>query len=402
MQGQCIINGTKKHIKCVYAGINGKAQYVMRPFGVDVIKYGGEIAPLSDINHVAISVSAPYAHISTSALALIAGGSTGNISTGVLDTVEAYDNNLIKFAAPNLDTAVYSGFGGSLWDTSSYGPNSIVAGGGVGTNSSGDASSTVTCYDSTSLVKSSLAALSDARFYGASVDIWNNAVIFAGGYNGDDAFSTVDIYTKQLTKISGSDLSIATIHNAGASNRTYAIITGGQSSMSSTDRTYYDIAEAYDSEYTKQQISSLTYPTSYHCGTTAGVYALFMGGTYTVNGSRRSYSNSCDIYDRNLTKTHVTTPFSASQPVAVTLRRSAIDDIVSVISGIYAGTISNAYTAFSCDTDLTFTQLTNLSAPRYDICAVSTVRYAVFAGGNGNGGCKDVVDAYCFNDGYVS
>lgn len=105
MRGHCFVNGKEKHVKCAYVGVNGKAQYIMKPPGV--IKYGGNIEPLSDHKlNFSPSINESYT--------IFAGGFIPNskndnvYSSGIkkLKTADAYDNKYyVKNACPNISNA---------------------------------------------------------------------------------------------------------------------------------------------------------------------------------------------------------------------------------------------------------------------------------------------------------
>lgn len=91
MRGHCFINGKEKHVKCAYVGVNGKAQYIMKPPGV--IKYGGNIEPLTEHKReTSASINESYT--------IFAGGfipkskNDSGFTSGItkLKTADAYDN----------------------------------------------------------------------------------------------------------------------------------------------------------------------------------------------------------------------------------------------------------------------------------------------------------------------
>lgn len=102
MRGHCFVNGVEKHVRCAYVGVNGKAQYIMKPPGV--IKYGGNIEPLTDHKRqTSASINESYT--------IFAGGfipkskNDNDFTSGItkLKTADAYDNKYyVKTTCPNI------------------------------------------------------------------------------------------------------------------------------------------------------------------------------------------------------------------------------------------------------------------------------------------------------------
>ena len=173
MRGHCFVNGVEKHVKCAYVGVNGKAQYIMKPPGV--IKLGYAIEKLSTARY-------NLAAGDVNDCALFGGGSG---SDGVSSTVDTYTHNLVKTTAANLSEAKGRLAVAYCMD------NQLLFGGGK-TGKDNGISSTVDVYDPVSLTKTTTSNLSEAR-YGLASSIVYYTVLFGGGL-GSDYSSTVDAY----------------------------------------------------------------------------------------------------------------------------------------------------------------------------------------------------------------
>lgn len=91
MRGHCFVNGVEKHVKCAYVGVNGKAQYIMKPPGV--IKYGGNIEPLTDHKRqISASINDSYTIFASGYIPKSKNDSAFTSGITKLKTADAYDN----------------------------------------------------------------------------------------------------------------------------------------------------------------------------------------------------------------------------------------------------------------------------------------------------------------------
>lgn len=91
MRGHCFVNGVEKHVKCAYVGVNGKAQYIMKPPGI--IKYGGNIEPLTDHKRdTSASINESYTIFASGFIPKSKNDSSFTSGITKLKTADAYDN----------------------------------------------------------------------------------------------------------------------------------------------------------------------------------------------------------------------------------------------------------------------------------------------------------------------
>lgn len=213
---------------------------------------------------------------------------------------------------------------------------------------------------------------SGREYYAAeSVD---NYALFAGGI-ASDPVSTVEAYSKSLTKTNANSLSTPKNSLVATKISGYAIFGGGYS--------YKNLAtvEVFDNYLTKTTPSTLSKGRSQLAAANNGNYALFGGGT---SGSA---SNVVDAYSTSLTRSVPTGLTKSRQQLAAT----EIDGYVLFGGGIYSS--ANA-TVDTYNISLTKGTAANLSAARSELSATTVGNYALFAGGKASDSYSDVVDAY--------
>lgn len=157
---------------------------------------------------------------------IIAGGS--NAYATALNTVDAYDENLVKTNITSLSSAR------SCMGSVSFNDYAIFAGGGVCCPSrlSDAKKAVVDCYDS-NLTRTSLSNLSIARKNMGSATM-QNYCLFAGGNTGQSYTSittNVDIYNKELVKTIDK-LNTASSTLCATSTNTQTLVSAGRTSSS--------------------------------------------------------------------------------------------------------------------------------------------------------------------------
>lgn len=169
MRGHCFVNGVEKHVKCAYVGVNGKAQYIMKPPGV--IKYGGNIEPLTDHKRdISASINESYTIFASGFIPKSKNDSAFDSGITKLKTADAYDNKYYtKTKCSNIsNTWRYKMFGLKL---SKY---ALFIGGFTGGNST--ETKYMDAYDD-SLVHTSSSTFLTYKTYGKSSYYGNSPVI---------------------------------------------------------------------------------------------------------------------------------------------------------------------------------------------------------------------------------
>lgn len=281
MRGHAIINGVDKYIKCAYIGVNGKAQYVLKPPGLIRTNIGINVRD-GDIESFAIGVIGDYL--------LAAGGETVRTydSEGdeiPLSQVTTFDKNFTKSSASSLSRQARSPV---IANTKDY----ILIGGGTIHNSF---SSSNNAYN-TSLTKISCSSLYRGACVVGTTTLGTSA-FYAGGDSGSegkhnpngecrDAYIINNDLTITATSYLGRYTSYMTHNVASVGN--FAIVGYGDC----YDSEYNKVADAYNTTLSKVSISNLTYDRSYACMIGMKSYAI----TASANLQKS------EAYDTSLTK----------------------------------------------------------------------------------------------------
>ena len=179
---------------------------------------------------------------STKTHVLFGGGEYFSNDT-VNSSLYAYNENLTKVeVSDNLyDSEVGYGRSRAGGASAGNGTYAIFAGGyyyRLGTK----AHSSVYAYDE-SLTRTIIEPLSVARFFIDGNSLGNYAV-FAGGFDDDDSYDTVDVYDGSLVKTIFTPLNERKHNTGSAVAGDYLIFAGGEASTT-TEYLYYDTVEAY-------------------------------------------------------------------------------------------------------------------------------------------------------------
>lgn len=199
--------------------------------------------------------------------AIFAGGYNSSGRTGVVD---AYNKSLTRTTATSLSVARSTAGAGS------NGSYVLIAG--------GDASGNVVDAYSNTLVRSTPTTLSESR-----KELWgcrfNQYACFLGGYN----TTAVDFYNSSLTRSNPTKLTNITRGGCVEANNNYVFRCGGGSGTSGNATVY---VEAYDSNLVKYTPEQLTEPRNGGSFLNFGDYLVVTGGGDT--------SSFAEIYDTNL------------------------------------------------------------------------------------------------------
>ena len=296
----------------------------------------------------------------------------GGLGSG--STACAYDASLVQHEAPSMGTRGSHG-------VATVNNNAVFAGGYSGTA----AVSSVAAYNA-SLTISNPTGLSQKRCHLAGTSV-GDCALFAGGadkLNLTEAYTTVDAYNASLTRSTPTALSKKRAFLAGTTVGNHALFGGGD-----TDGALSNIVDAYDASLTRSTATALSVARKALAATTVGEHALFCGGADTTSlmGTGTAVTTT-DAYDASLT---------LSKPTAINTARHSL---AAITLGNYAlvagGSVALAYktTVTAYDIALTRTQQTNITGARDNLAAASIDDFAMFAGGQTSSGYSSKVTAY--------
>ena len=152
------------------------------------------------------------------------------------------------------------------------------------------------CSVDTSHTVGTLTHLTQPRAYGANASIAGGShALFAGGMSSlpidSDAsiYSTVDVYSTSLTKVSVSNMTSASMNTVGTGTTKYAVVGGGWHGKHSDDTPVLNVC-AYDQSLTMRPLSNLS--AASEAGGALGDTAIFAHFS----------TATCDLYDGSLTR----------------------------------------------------------------------------------------------------
>ena len=124
---------------------------------------------------------------------------------------------------------------------------------------------------------------------GGSIGVY---ALFAGGDKGGaGSYSTVDAYDGNLTRIVCSSLANARAYLTSTSIGDYALFGGGVSNLYASNTNYYATVDVYDKNLTKTTTTNLSSSRWDLESASIGDYALFGGGRLA-----RGYTSDVDVY----------------------------------------------------------------------------------------------------------
>lgn len=198
----------------------------------------------------------------------------GGNSARPTDTVDAFDNNLIRYTPSSLSVLRARVCGGSIGDYA------LFAGGRNYVSSTGDVFyDTIDAYNS-SLTRTSTAKLSVNREGVRSANV-NNYVLFAGGAqdaNAHNCKNTVDVYNTSLVRTTTVTLLYARKNPVNASTKSYAMFASGSNSDISQDLS--KSLEAFNKNLVRSTPTVFQYQKTSNGGIGMGEYAIFNGVNY--------------------------------------------------------------------------------------------------------------------------
>lgn len=222
-------------------------------------------------------------------------------------------------------------------------------------------------------------ALDSAKRGQVSVNA-GNYVLFGGGNGGPTSPTTyvdgVDAYDASLVHSSCTALSVARSNLAAASVGGFAIFAGGRSSSTSGTVT----VDAYNNSHTMVAASNLSQGRYNLAGASVGNYALFAGGQYYNTSSRSTDdSDAVEAYNGSLTKTSLSYLVIGRWSLG-----GASVGNYALFAGGYAGAVSDMKRAVTLVNayDSNLTSSVSVCSARMNSVAISSQKYALFAGGN--------------------
>lgn len=324
------VNNIARVIKKGYIGVNGKAK----------LFFDNSLLPFSYLRELDPLISPAYYFAATCIgnYALFGGGRS--TSSAYLSDVTAYNNELVRIKAPNLNAATdglasasienYALFGGGTQKVTAYNKELMVitptalpynhkwlaAGSMEKYILFGGSNQAVYSYDE-NLVYKALSNYLQTPTQGLTSVNRSKYVIFAGGVY-TSVVSAVTAYDENLTRINLSDLTQARKGLASAMAGNYIVISGGTTSNS--DDTPSVIVDVYDENMVHIQGPSLTEKRCFHSATTVNDYCFVSKGTSNI-----AYPTVAEIFSPDLVKTNIPDPgYKARAPKSATVGKYAL------------------------------------------------------------------------------
>jgi len=377
-----VIDGVTRKVKKRYLTIDGVTHKVKKKYvvvdGYTRLFYSAErkLSKKGTATVLSVARFAPAA-ASTKNHAIFAGGSVYSLNH--TDTVDAYDS-LLTHSTPAVLSSIRGKAAGA-----SIGGYALVAGGEAAYTSY---LSSVFAYDG-SLTRTSPTGLSASRgeFVGVTS---NNRAIFAGGAivssNGNRSNrSTVDAYDPSLTRTTLTALSMARYNLAAAATDKHTFFGGGMTNYNA----FQKVVDVYDEVFTRTTLN-LSVQRGMLGGAAVGNKALFAGGHYYPGSNIYNTYSSVDMIDESLT-------LSTATALAASANRMA-----SISTGDFALFMGGEYTYYNTglesrtetprsnvnayDESLTRTNLTALAVARRSPAVAMIDKYIVAAGGSRESG----------------
>lgn len=336
MRGHCLVNGVEKHVKCAYVGVNGKAQYIIKPPGV----YPHDYFSSYNSGHTT-NTSLAYANIAGGYIngnIVLIGGYGGDVTTNdvryfkfdiktnsatELNPTPSGDSFNSRNGVATISSGIYTHparygihkFDMNLTHTTISCSNTIASAAcsltnkavfaGAGIIKSGSYSRSALCIDGNNDTITRMSDVYTESIVGvvACPSCDNNYAIFAGGGTGpttkDKIASVVAYNSSSLEKIELSSLSTARSEMVPAKTSKYSIFASGSYPS-------YSYVEAYDKSLTKISLTNLSTRRYASCGFILnGDSAVFAYGARS-DYYRETPVDTIDAYDSDLVMTTYT------------------------------------------------------------------------------------------------
>lgn len=213
-----------------------------------------------------------------------------------------------------------------------------------------------------------------------------NYALFAGGITEKGTLrNSVTAYTSSLVRSSPAALSESRQQLSAASVGNYALFVGG-SLLTEPSK----VVDYYDTSLTHSR-TAITYATKWMAATSVGNYALFGGGYLSTASTKILYA-----FDASLTMTRLADESNALRTKVSTLAATSVGGYALFAGGSTADLFEPTSACVDAyNSSLTRSAAPDLSVERYDLSGASVGDYAVFAGGeNGRGDVFATTDAY--------
>lgn len=376
------VAGKARKVKKIYTGVDNKARKVKkayvgvggvaRPFfsAEQKLSYYGTVTPLADGR-------AYFQATTVGGYGLFGGGYAGKI----LSTVDAYSTSLVHSTPTSLSEVRYDLAATTVG-------NYALFGGGHSADSVTEDDiflPTVDAY-STSLVRNTPTELSERRTVLAATTVGNYG-LFGGGYfilknMSYISFPTVDAYSASLVRSTPASLSEAKYGLAATTVGDFGLFGGGN------DR-YHDassVVDAYSATLVRSTPTALSEARNNLAATSVGGYALFGGG----NGF-----DTVDAYSTTLVRS---TPSVLSEE-RHSMAATTVGDYGLFGGGGLLRETQFSSTVDAYSSTLVRSTPTGLSFSRGGLAATTVGNYGLFGGGTNYNAYYITVDAYTVDGG---
>ena len=307
------LNGVAKQIRCAYIGVDGKAQYILKPNSESAIYEMSIYKNLTELVYGDKCYNMAFGAID-GRYVMFAGGYNTNTNANVADTRLVDMTGPTITIAANLPTAV------EYPAPAEFGSYLLIIGGYYrtprGSSYNTTYVSTISAYDKSGTLISNIPSLDSSGVIASnastiSATVGEYIIINVCGSRDNNYSKSVNVYDSSFTKVSAPDRAFYNGGGDAASVGKYAIF----SSPYYIDDSYGDgFTEVYDYNLTKSQSNLLSYNLSGRATISGAEHAIFAGGyDYDENYDKstcRDY-NIIDIISPTLSRTTTYLPNKA-------------------------------------------------------------------------------------------
>lgn len=345
------VDNTAKKVSKVYAGIDNVAKKVTKGY----VGVGNVARPFMSSEEIlsyyglATNVYTYCAYAFSASIGnyyIVAGGGARDTDIARSNAV-AYNTSLVTTTLTAISNARQLGGSATVGDYALF-----SSGVKLNLTNSSNMVANIDVYN-TSLVRTVLNTLGTYFYKGygvAGVSI-NNYAIFSGGHDSSSYTRAMAAYNATLTKTS-FNLPAAKFYQSGATVNGYGLLAGGYTASESS------VCHCVDSMLTVSSLTALSSARAKPAATTVGNYAII--------GGEGSYY---DVYNADLTHSTIVSPGNTKNVMATTLRNYALFPL------------GNNLQVATYNTSLTFNYTTNMSQIRNNFQAGSIGNYALVVGG---------------------
>jgi hypothetical protein len=391
------LNGVARQIRCAYIGVDGKAQYILKPNSESAIYEMSIYKKLTELVYGDACYNMTFGAID-GRYVMFAGGYNPNTNANVADTRLVDMSGPTITIAANLPTAV------ECPAPAEFGSYLLLIGGYYRTprGSSFDSTyvSTISAYDKSGTLISNIPSIGPSGVRASmsstsSATVGKYLIISVFGSSYDKYNKSVNVYDSSFTKVSAPDR--ASYYAGGAASvGNYAIF----SSPYYIDDSYGDgFTEVYDYNLTKSQSNLLSYNLSGRATISGAEHAIFAGGyDYDENYDKstcRDY-NIIDIISPTLSRTTTYLPNKAYDFYGAENKNFILFGAGSEHSGAYSGSGEYGYMLYSKDMTLLYDGYSYDAGGEYIfdsrvVCCDKIDRIVSY-----NGAYHDYIDLYAY------